>query len=129
MDVLVHCSLHHSTTAGNVETFSAHDVLINIHPFLDICHSVLYLFVGHVSVRFGIQVPLSLLERQAVLRLSQPYIQPAMTAGKYTEQLVFLLLKCVIQLSSNRTCCFCGFFFPAFILQYKSLPVLCILSL
>jgi hypothetical protein len=89
VDVLLHCSLHHSTTAGNVETFSAHDVLINIHPFLDICHSVLYLFVGHVSVRFGIQVPLSLLERQAVLRLSQPYIQPAMTAGKYTEQLVF----------------------------------------
>lgn len=89
MDVLLHCSLHHSTTAGNVGTFSAHDVLINTHPFLDICHSVLYLFVGHVSVRFGVQVPLSLLERQAVLRLSQPYIQPAMTAGKYTEQLVF----------------------------------------
>jgi len=63
--------------------------LISIRPFLDICRGVLYLFVGHVSVRFGIQVPLNLLERQAALRLSQPYIQPAMTAGKCTEQLLF----------------------------------------
>jgi len=130
VDVLLHFSLHHSTTAGNVGTFSAHDVSINIRPFPDICHNVLYLFVGHVSVRFDIQVPLSLLETQAFLRLSQPYIQPALTAGKYTEQLVFflLVLKGVIRLSSIRTCCFSGLFFPEFILQYKSVPVPCILS-
>lgn len=126
--VLLNCLLHHSTTAGNVEKFSAHDVSINIHLFLDICRSVLCLFVGHVSVRFGIQVPLSLPERQAVLRLSQPYIQPAMKAGKYIQELVFLLFKFVIRLSLIRTFCLSGFFCPAFILQYKRLAVLHILT-
>jgi len=73
----IDCSLCYSTTAGNVEKFSAHVVLISILLSLDICHSKLCLFVGHVTVRSGVQVLLSHPERGISIHKTWLALYPA----------------------------------------------------